>query len=191
MTGTYGVTTLHRLAGVVAGLTMIVAVFATSVRAQDLTLDAFFGTFEGSAVAESADSLFFAVRVRDLDVEIRPTGDGGFTVRWKTVMRTDGDDDNDDAARRTAQLTFRPSERSGVWLAEEANDALSPAGFGWATIDGATLAVSIITIGDTGRYNIQVYNRSLNSKGMALEFRRMVDGVKGRTVRGNLVRVAE
>ncbi|MEQ8369667.1 MAG: hypothetical protein RIC83_03250, partial [Alphaproteobacteria bacterium] len=67
MTGTYGVTTLHRLAGVVAGLTMIVAVFATSVRAQDLTLDAFFGTFEGSAVAESADSLFFAVRVRDLD----------------------------------------------------------------------------------------------------------------------------
>jgi hypothetical protein len=122
-------------------------------------------------------------------VEIRQTSGDGFTVRWTTVLHQGGDKNNPDARKRGAQLTFRPSTRPGVWLSIEASDALSPNGYGWATIDGNTLTISLLTVNEQGRYNIQVYDRILNDRDMALKFRRLVDGAKGRIVRGNLVRV--
>ena len=63
--------------------------------AADLPLDAFYGRYQGSGIAENRDSLYFGVTVRDLDVLIGAEG-SGFFVEWTSVIRSGGDPANPD-----------------------------------------------------------------------------------------------
>ena len=71
---------------------LVAAIFflPPAVAAQDLPLNAFFGKFSGSGLAQDADRLYFGVTVRDLDVSIEPK-DSGFFVEWTSVIRAGGD----------------------------------------------------------------------------------------------------
>ncbi len=53
-------------------LTLAVLFGTSAVQADDLPLQAFYGHYQGSGVAENSDSLYFGVTVRDLDVRIAP-----------------------------------------------------------------------------------------------------------------------
>lgn len=59
-----------RLLAPIFALTLLVG--TTTAKAQDLSIEAFYGHFQGSGVAENSDSLYFGVTVRDLDVRITP-----------------------------------------------------------------------------------------------------------------------
>src|SRR3546814_3742207 len=75
--------------------------------ADPLPTDAFYGHYQGAGVAENADSLYFGVTVRDIDVRIGPR-EGGFFVEWTSVIRAGGDPDKPEVRRRTATLAFVP-----------------------------------------------------------------------------------
>ena len=162
---------------------------SAAVRAQDLPISAFAGTWQGSGVAENADSLFFAVTTRDFDVVIEEAGDG-FTVTWTTIIHSGGDPDDPDIRRREASLTFQPSDRPGVYESTDSGDPLEGGVLSWARITGNTLSVHQMALNDGGGFELTTYDRTITSLGMDLDFRRLRDGQEVRSVTGRLIKVA-
>jgi hypothetical protein len=149
----------------------------TPANAADLSITAFFGAFQGSGIAENADSLYFGTTVRDLDIIIGADNAGGaFFVRWTTVIRGGGDPNNPNTRRKTQNIVFNNTDQPGVFRGVGSGDLLSGKPYIWAQITGQTLTVYIMTIDQSGRYSMQSYARTLNAFGMDLVFRRLRDG---------------
>ena len=161
--------------------------FCLGAEAKDLDIKAFYGKFTGSGVANSEDSLYFAVTVRDTDVEIRPTTDG-FRVIWTTVLRQGGDPSKPDVRRRSSTADFVYSTRPNLFLGKGHSDPLVSGETSWARVSGNSLLVYILTIGEDGLYDVQTYARTLTGAGMDLIFTRVRDGEPTRTVKAKLAR---
>jgi len=155
--------------------------------AKDLDLKTFYGKFTGGGVANSEDSLYFGVTVRDTDVEIRPTADG-FRVSWTTVLRQGGDPSKPDVRRRSSTADFVYGARPNLFLGKGHGDPLVGGETSWARISGNSLIVHILTIGEDGLYDVQTYVRTLTGAGMDLIFTRVRDGEPTRTVKAKLTR---
>ncbi|MCB9947736.1 MAG: hypothetical protein H6842_07895 [Rhodospirillaceae bacterium] len=167
---------------------LAIVLAALPAAAQDrLPLDAFFGTWSGTGVAEDDDSLFFAVTARDLDIVIRPHEDG-FRIDWTTLIRSGGDPSNPDVRRRSATLVLRPAGQPGLYRGAESGDPLQGGTMSWARIHGSTLSVYELTLNEDGGYELTNYDRTLNDLGMESLFQRIRDGEVVRVVRGRLVK---
>ncbi|HZD26827.1 MAG TPA: hypothetical protein VE631_11235 [Alphaproteobacteria bacterium] len=164
---------------------------APPARAADaVKLAAFAGKWQGSAVSESDISSRFRLTSRDIDVEIRPTGDG-FDLKWQTVQRQKGEPGNPEEVLKASSLSF-VQVRPRLWRAiGNADPVESGAPYAWAHLSGQTLTVSSLQIYPDGRHEVQVYKRTLDGNGMQLEFTRAVEGEPVRTAKGRLVKVAE
>ncbi len=156
---------------------------------QDLPVDAFYGQFQGSGIAENDDSLYFGVTVRDLDVQVGPL-DSGFYVEWTSVIRSGGDPDNPDIRRRTSRVDFVPGDRPGIFPAIGAGNLLAGEPVIWARVAGQTLTVHVVAMLDDGGYQVQTYDRTLTGGGMDLDFKSIRDGEAVRQVSARLVKVA-
>ena len=178
----------HAVIAMLAGVAALVA--AGAARAQDLDIAAFYGTFQGSGIAENADSLYFGVTVRDLDVVIGPQGDG-FFVEWTSIIRGGGDPNNPDVRERTSRMVFTASQRPGIFRGDGATDPLSGDPVAWAYIADATLTVHIMVVDDAGNYLIQTYDRTLGGTGMQLNFASRANGEAVRRVEARLVKAAD
>ena len=178
---------LRRVFGV-GSLVAVLVAWTTAVNAQNLPITAFFGHFEGSGIAEDADSLYFDVTVRDLDVRIGPEG-GGFYVEWTSVIRAGGDPANPEVRKKTNRATFFPGAQASVFQAQAGGDVLGGQPLNWARIAGNTLTINVFVIRDDGGYEVQSYDRTLDINGMTLEFTRIRDGEPVRKVEGRLVKV--
>ncbi len=176
-----------RLIGFLAAM---VLVFGTPLaRAADLPVSAFYGTWQGSGVAENADSLFFAMTTRDFDVVIEEASDG-FTVTWTTVIRSGGDPNNPDIRRRQSSLTFEPADRPGVYESTDSGDPLEGGVLSWARVRENTLSIHQMTLNDSGGFELTTYDRTITDVGMELSFRRLRDGEQVRTVTGRLIKIS-
>lgn len=158
-------------------------------QAQDLPISAFFGTWKGSGLAENADSVYFAITARDFDVVIEPDEDG-FTITWTTIIHSGGAPADPDIRRRQATLTFEPSDQAGVFEAQDSDNPLEGGVLSWARISGDTLSVYQMTLNESGGFELTSYDRTLNSLGMELEFRRLRDGEEVRKVTGRLIKMS-
>jgi len=154
---------------------------------EDVPIDAFFGRYQGSGIANSRDSLYFGITMRDLDVTIGETSDG-FSVEWTTVLRQGGTPNNPEIRRRSSSISFRPTDSPRRFDAVERTDPYTETGLSWARLAGQTLTVNVLTINEGGKYNLQSYVRTLGGNGMELEFLRIKDGEPTRTVTGRLIR---
>jgi hypothetical protein len=159
------------------------------VRAQDLSIAAFFGTWRGSALSESAVSVYFRLTERDLDVVVGPSGNG-FTITWTTVLRQSGDPNNPTVKRRSTTLNFIASAQPNVWRAVNSGDPVAGQPAIWARIKGKTLTINSMVVNSDGGFEMQVYDRTLSGLGMELEFTRVEDGEPVRTAKGRLVKHA-
>lgn len=155
--------------------------------AQDLPINAFYGHFQGSGVAENSDSLYFGVTVRDLDVKIGAEGTG-FYVEWTSVIRGGGDPNNPDIRRRSQRMSFVPGRAANVFDVAARQDPRGD-GLAWAQIKDQTLSVHVMQITATGGYVIQTYNRTLEGTGMRLKFINVANGEPQREVDARLVKV--
>ena len=174
---------------IVRALVVAVALlWAGAAPAKDLAIAAFTGQWRGNALSESADSVYFQLTTRDLDVQIDTVGEG-FSISWHTVQRKKGDPRNPTAVSKTSKLTFVPAGKPGVWRASDAADPMG-SGYAWARIRQNTLSVSIMQIGDDGTFELQTFDRTLSGEGMTLTFARYRDGEKVRTAKGRLVKIA-
>ncbi len=161
-----------------------------AARAADLPISAFFGTFAGGAVAENEDSIYFRVTARDTDVVIHPA-ENGFSVAWTSVIRSGGDPANPNIRRKSTTRRFVASGKAGMFRAVSSGDPLAGKELSWARITGQSLIVYQMVVGDDGAYQIQRYVRTLTGTGMELEFTRLRDGERVRTVKGRLVKTAK
>lgn len=175
------------LAVAMAGL--LFAAAAQQSGAQQLPIDAFYGTFDGSGIAEDSDSLYFGVTVRDLDVTIGPE-DTGFYVEWTSIIRSGGNPSAPDVRERISRMSFRESGRPGIFSAADSGDPLTGEVLAWAYVADNTLSVHIMAVGDDGGYEINTYDRTLSAAGMELKFSNSRNGAPVRTVAGRLVKAA-
>ena len=152
-------------------------------------IEKFFGHFEGSGISENADSIYFAVSVRDLDVKISPAPNGGFTLDWTTVTREKGDPNNPKVKRKQASLTFMPANKPGVYRADSESDPLDGAPIWWSRVDGTSLYTYRMQINEDGTWRVQKYVRTVSGSGMELVFESIEDGAQVRQVRARLIKV--
>ncbi len=172
------------------GLAVVIAVTGGQAVAADLDIKAFEGHWQGTGVSESAVSVSFQFTARDLDVVIRPSSEG-FTLVSTTVQRKKGDPANPDEVQKSTEFNFVSSGFPNVWHLPSNKDPENPGFYVWARIKDTTLTVTALYIGVDGRSDFQVFERTLSGPGMALEFRRMLDGKLARTVKGKLIKVGK
>ena len=146
----------------------------------------FYGTFTGSGVVSSRDSSYLGVTIRDLDVTIRPLGQG-FEIVWTTVIRRRGGE-RPKVQRKSQRMAFVPSRRPGIYRSLHSGRPLSGLPFAWTRLQGKSLITYVLVITPDGAYEMQRYARTLTRQGMAVEFQRLRDGEPVRTVEGRLVR---
>ena len=163
---------------------------APSRTAAPLKLAAFFGSFAGHGLSDGDDSAYFGVTQRDLDVQISPAGEAGFSVAWTTVLRAGGDPKAPNVRRRSVTMTFAPGPRPGLFHATDNGDPLGGGMVSWARISGNTLMIEQFDVLADGRHETQTYARTLAGTGMKLVYTRVVDGERTRHVRGDLVKNA-
>ena len=168
---------------------VFVAAFLAVSPATAQGIERFFGHFEGSGISENADSIFFAVSVRDLDVKIGPVEGGGFSLNWTTVTREGGDPNNPKVKKKQATLVFLPTDKPGVYRATEPGDPLLGEPVWWSRVEENTLYTYRMQINLDGTWQVQKYVRTVSGSGMTLVFERILDGDQSRQVRGRLIKV--
>jgi len=146
----------------------------------------FYGSFAGSGVVSSRDSSYLGVTIRDLDVTIRPLGQG-FEIIWTTVIRRRAPD-RPKIRRKSQRMAFVSTGRPDVYRSLNTGDPLSGRPFAWARLHGKSLFTYVLVVTPDGAYEMQRYARTLTRKGMAVQFQRLRDGESVRTVEGHLVR---
>ena len=176
-----------RSTAVFAMLLVAVGAFCAAdlAQAEDAPPEAFFGKYEGSGITHNMTVRELGLIDRDMDVEIGPKEDG-FYVAWTTVLhqRFGGGEPR----RNSARVTFTPSGRPGIFLAEGASGRLAE-GLSWASIRRNVLSVRILAIQEDGSYVIQTYHRSLTDRGLDLFFLSDDDGQAIRMVNARLDKV--
>lgn len=171
-------------------LLSFIFVLTGQAHAQSSGIERFLGHFSGSGISENADSIFFAVSVRDIDVTISAEPNGGFKLDWVTITREGGDPNNPSEKRKQTTLVFNPTDRPGVFRASEKGDPLEGSPVWWSRIDGDTLYTYMMMIEDDGSWQVQKYARTVSGSGMTLLFERLKDGEATRQVKGRLVKTA-
>lgn len=160
-------------------------------RADPLSIQPFFGSYEGSTLLQSGE-----IKNRELRVIIRPFGETGFTVRWRTLIFKPGKD----PTGRTQVVYFEPLKSNPTIYAatppEKAagiasDQPLDGRPFSWARIVDKTLTVNVLTISDYGDYVVQTYNRTLTKTGLALAFVRVRNGEVEKRIWGEMERVRD
>ncbi len=169
----------------------VASLFWASISNADVSLTAFEGHWEGTAVSESSSSVNFAITSRDMDVEIRPQSDKSFTVKWRTLLRQVGQPGAPDEVLKETTRTYLPTAGGKVWHVAKKGNVYSGDTVSWATLKGQNLTIYSMAMSKNGGYDMLVYSRTLTGLGMKLEFTAMRDGKLRRTASGTLIKSAK
>jgi hypothetical protein len=184
-----------RLAAAVA---LIALMLATPADARAASLEPLFGTYVG--VAQVEDIAKGDVRHRDMDIVIEPYGQGGFKIQWVNVSLVDGKRAVPGVERRVQNVLFEPAQDRGFFMEaaesspfreREETRPMRGDPVRWASLDDQGLHVYSFVVLEDGRYELQVYDRTLTDIGLDISFQRIVDGsvmrrVTGTTARANI-----
>ncbi len=157
--------------------------------ADNLAIEAFYGSWEGTGQAQMPDG-YFGLTARDLDVQIGPKGNG-FNVTWTTITHPGGDIGRTESRRKSSSIDFVPGGRPGLFKAARQGDPLAGESYIWARIKGSTLTVYVLNIDQDGAYVIQSYDRTLTGFAMEVTFARIRDDQPERTAKAKLIKVAD
>jgi hypothetical protein len=181
--------------GLLALMFGLLALGPCSGKALAAELSDFFGTFVGHA-QELDDS---SPMSRDMDIVIEPFHDDGFQIHWITVTKVNGRRDVPGVGRTVQSVYFEPASDRNFYVEVEADNPfrereekapMSGHAVRWASLDGDTLRVYSFVVLEDGRYELQIYNRTLTETGLDIVFRRFDDGELVRQIKGSTVRVA-
>ena len=159
------------------------------------SLEPLFGAYVG--VAEVEDIAKGDVRQRDMDIVIEPYKQGGFRIQWVNVSLVDGKRAVPGVERRVQTVLFEPAQDRGFFMeAAESNpfrereETLPMRGdpVRWASLDDQGLHVYSFMVLEDGRYELQVYDRTLTDIGLDIKFQRIVDGAVMRQITGTAAR---
>jgi hypothetical protein len=161
-------------------------------------LEPFFGAYVG--VAEVEDPKAGDVRQRDMDIVIEPYRDDGFMIHWVNVTLVDGRRDLPGVERRVQTALFEKADGRDMYIEvsetspfreREETRPMRGDPVRWASLDDQGLHVYSFVVLEDGRYELQVYDRTLTDLGLDIRFQRIVDSalvreITGTTARANL-----
>lgn len=151
-----------------------------------LTLDTYFGDWQGTATALSETDEDFPTSNRDIAVSINKSDIGGFLLSWSTLQRQKGNPKAPLEVLKSTTVEFVPAPKPNTWRAKSESDPYSGGILYWARLDGTGLVISSFTINEDGKPEFQTYRRRVAGKEMRLEFSNVKDGKFVRTVKGSL-----
>ncbi|MCW8884268.1 MAG: hypothetical protein OQK12_03305 [Motiliproteus sp.] len=157
------------------------------------TIEDFYGEFVGHASTAN----YSGERDRDMSISIRPAKqEGHFIIKWSTVVhKADGR-----SKRKVYQIRFASTDRHQIYSSAmktnvfggmEAMNPLKGDPFVWARIKGETLTVHALIITEDGDYEMQTYDRTLNKKGLWVDFSRRDRHDNIRKISTQLVKVSD
>lgn len=149
-------------------------------------IDAFMGQWTGGGVAETKSDSRFQLAARELDIEIKPAGSGGFEISWSTLHRQKNEQGRAAPEVKSSTLVFAPSGEA-QWSAES-ESPLKGGQLAWARLEDNSLIVRTFTINEDGSGEHQLYRRTLAGDSMELFYVRSLDGELMRTAMGRLNR---
>jgi hypothetical protein len=181
-----------------AAALLIALVLAAPAGVSAASLEPFFGSYVGVAEVKSFED--GDVRQRDMDIVIEPYKRGGFKIHWVNVSLVDGKRAAPGVERRVQTVLFEPAEGRDffVEVAEDnpfrERDETRPMRgdpVRWASLDDQGLHVYSFVVLEDGRYELQVYDRTLTDIGLDIRFQRIVDSelvreITGTTARANM-----
>ena len=183
---------------VAAWLIALAAGLTASAGARAVSLESFVGTYVG--VAEVRDFANGGVRQRDMDIVIQPYKRGGFRIDWINVSLVDGKRAVPGVERRVQTVLFEPAKDAGFFVEVAENNPFRERQetrpmhgdpVRWASLDDQGLHVYSFVVLEEGRYELQIYDRTLTDIGLDIRFQRIVDSalvreITGTTARANL-----
>jgi hypothetical protein len=135
-----------------------------------------------------------------MDIVIEPYKQGGFRIQWVNVTLVDGKRAAPGVERRVQTVLFEPAPDRGFFVEAAENNPFREREetrpmrgdpVRWASLDDQGLHVYSFVVLEDGRYELQVYDRTLTDIGLDIRFQRIVDGavvrqITGTTARANL-----
>ncbi len=179
----------------VAALALIALMLAAPAAARAARLESLFGTYVG--VAQVEDIAKGDVRQRDMDIVIEPYKQGGFKIQWVNVSLVDGKRAVPGVERRVQTVVFEPAQDRGFFMEaaesspfreREETRPMRGDPVRWASLDDQGLHVYSFVVLEDGRYELQVYDRTLTDIGLDIRFQRIVDGAVTRRITGTAAR---
>ncbi len=177
---------MKRLVGWV--LVMLGLSLSSTLVQAEVTLAAFEGVWEGTAVSENNTSVNFAITSRDMDVEIRPKTDKSFSITWRTLQRQEGQPGMPDEVLKETTRTYTPAKDKNIWHDTSKGNLLSGDTVSWAVLKGQKLTIYSMATNRKGGYDMLIYGRTLTGLGMKLDFKAIRDGQERRTAAGTLIK---
>lgn len=163
--------------------------WAAPAKVAPLTINPYYGDWQGAAIATSETDEDFPTSKRDIAVSISKTALGGFLLSWSTLQRQKGNPKAPLEVLKSTTVEFVPALKPNTWRAKAETDPYTGGILYWARLDGRGLVVSTFTINTDGRPEYQTYGRRIVGKEMLLEFSNVRDGKFLRTVKGNLHKI--
>lgn len=160
------------------------------------SLDDFFGRYVGDGRLH--DLRAGEIQHRDVVTSIEAFGEGGFAVRWSSVVRVEGRRDVPGVRHLVRALAFEPARDGDFFLRApdydpfRLRDELEPMtgdALAWAKVEGDTLDIYVFAVTGAGAGELQRHRRVLTEIGLTLEYTGLVDGVVVTTGSGRMVRV--
>jgi hypothetical protein len=174
---------------------LVALLLAVPAGARAASPEPYFGTYVG--VAKVADLATGDVRQRDMDIVIEPYKQGGFTIHWVNVSLVDGKRALPGVERRVQTVLFEPAADRGFFVEVAENNPFRERErtrpmrgdpVRWASLDDQGLHVYSFVVLEDGRYELQVYDRTLTDIGLDIKFQRIVDGALVREITGTTAR---
>ncbi|MBO6825610.1 MAG: hypothetical protein JJ879_05375 [Sneathiella sp.] len=158
--------------------------------ADDLSIKAFSGLWEGNAVSYSNNSAEFPITSRDLDVEIKPASDSRFEITWRTLLRQKGSPDKPKSELKETKRIYEKEAGDKVWRQQPAGSGFDGQPLSWVTLKDQTLTLYSMAVRDDGGYDMLIYARTLTGLNMKLDFKALRNGEVRRTAGGTLIKTA-
>jgi hypothetical protein len=151
-----------------------------------ITVESYFGDWQGTATAMSETDEDFPTSRRDIALTITKSDLGGLMVSWSTLQRQKGNPKAPLEVLKSTTVEFVPAAVQNTWKAKADVDPYTGGVLYWARLDGSGFVISSFTINQDGKPEYQTYRRRLNGPEMKLEFSNVTDGKFVRTVKGSL-----
>jgi len=156
---------------------------------QPLSIDTYYGEWQGTATAMSETDEDFPTSSRDIALKIDKSELGGLIISWSTLQRQKGNPKAPLEVMKSTTVEFVPALVPNTWKAKADADPYSGGILYWARLDGSGLVISSFTINAEGKPEFQTYRRRVAGSDMKLEFSNVTDGKFVRTVKGSLKRL--
>jgi hypothetical protein len=174
---------------IVTAMQPSLAATPASAATKDLSIDAYFGDWQGKATATSETDEDFPTSARDIAVTVAASDLGGLLVSWSTLQRQKGNPSAPLEVMKSTTVEFVPAPTPNTWRAKTDVDPYSGGILYWARLDGSGLVISSFAINADGKPELQTYRRRLTGSDMRLEFTNVNDGKLVRSVKGTLRRL--